>query len=161
MKQAKELANAIRNIGKVEDPVFVATVKAVDKNKDVVDVEYNDFELGEIRLQAVVKANSKGIKFYPVIDSVVIVQRLGNRGEFFITLYSEVEQVVMEVGSTKFDIKDGVLIKNGTETLKKILDDLIAEIQKITVPTNVGPSGVPINIAQFTTIKTRVSNLLK
>lgn len=161
MKQAKELATAIKNITKVLEPVFVATVKTVDKNKDVVDIEHNDFELGEIRLQAIIKTNSKGIKFYPKIDSVVIVQRLGTRGEFFITQYSEVEQVVMEVGSTKFDIKDGVLIKNGTETLKKVLNDLIAEIQKITVPTNVGPSGVPINIAQFTLIKTRVGNLLK
>ena len=71
------------------------------------------------------------------------------------------ELVKIQIDNSEINIQDGILIKRGAETLKKIIDDLIDEVNRIIVPTNVGPSGTPINAAAFTAIKTRVANLLK
>ena len=161
MKHAKELVESLRNVLGNADPVFPAIVKAVDKNNNTCDVEFNEMELGEVRLQATIKQNSIGFKIYPAVDSVVLVQRLGNKGELFIIMYSEVEEVLIQVDTTVLDIKNGFVIKKGNESLKKLMNDLIAEVKKIVVPTNVGPSGTPLNNAAFDAINTRVNNLLK
>lgn len=46
------------------------------------------------------------------------------------------------------------------DTLKGLLDELIDAIGALTVPTGVGPSGTPINIAQFQSIKARWEQFL-
>lgn len=69
--------------------------------------------------------------------------------------------VKVKMGTSEFIVNDGFLIKKGSETLKQIVDDLITQIKAIIVPTNVGPSGNPINGAAFDAIKTRADNLLK
>lgn len=46
------------------------------------------------------------------------------------------------------------------ETLKRLLEELIDAINAITVPTAMGPSGVPNNAAQFTSIKGRLEQFL-
>lgn len=161
MKGAKELVETLRKITGSADSVFPAIVRAIDKVNNVCEVEYSEMEIGDVRLLAIIKENSKGCKFYPAENSVVLVQRLGNKGEFFIAMYSEIESVVIEVNETKMEIKEGFLFQKQNETLKKILDDLLDGIAAIIVPTNVGPSGKPLNAATFTTIKTRVAQLLK
>jgi phage baseplate assembly protein gpV len=67
----------------------------------------------------------------------------------------------VKIGTTELDLQDGILLKRDSETLKKIVSDLIDQINLIVVPTNVGPSGTPINAAAFTAIKTRAAALLK
>jgi phage baseplate assembly protein V len=67
------------------------------------------------------------------------------------------------MNTTTFEIsRDGFKIKRGTETIKKILSDLIdqlvAETHNVTA---VGaPTGPPINLAQYNAIKARLTNLL-
>lgn len=46
------------------------------------------------------------------------------------------------------------------ETLKTKLDSILDAIVLITVPTGVGPSGVPVNAATFTAIKATLSTIL-
>lgn len=46
------------------------------------------------------------------------------------------------------------------DTLKGLLDELIDAINALTVPTGMGPSGTPINAAQFQGIKARWRNFL-
>ena len=161
MKHARELVNAIKSFTAVDDPVFSAIVKSVDKINNTCDVEFNGMEVGEVRLQAIIKPNTKGMLVYPVVGSIVIVQRLGKTGDFFITMFSEVDEVLFQMGTTTLNIKDGFLFQRQNETLKKILDDLVDEIGRIIVPTNVGPSGMPLNKTMFDAIKLRIAQLLK
>lgn len=56
--------------------------------------------------------------------------------------------------------REGFKIKRGTETLKKIISDLIDAILAETHPTPSGTSGPPINSATYTAIKNRLPNLL-
>jgi len=45
------------------------------------------------------------------------------------------------------------------DTLAKLLDDIINAIKTITVPTALGPSGVPVNNPQFITIQNQINNI--
>jgi hypothetical protein len=46
------------------------------------------------------------------------------------------------------------------ETLKGLLEDLLDAIMALTVTTNAGPSGPPINLADFVTIRGQLSTIL-
>lgn len=55
----------------------------------------------------------------------------------------------------------GITVKKGASGLKKTLGDLCDAIAQLTVPTGVGPSGVPINIASFQKIKADLPNYME
>ena len=65
-------------------------------------------------------------------------------------------------GDTAMSVgKDGYKLDRGSSGLKKTLNDLIDAICQLTVPTGVGPSGVPINSARFQQIKQDLTNYLE
>ncbi|KAA6327236.1 hypothetical protein EZS27_023761 [termite gut metagenome] len=55
----------------------------------------------------------------------------------------------------------GLTLKKGGSGLKNTLNDLLTAIQKLTVPTGVGPSGPPINLADFTKVQQDLSNYME
>lgn len=65
------------------------------------------------------------------------------------------DQATLKVGT------DGLTLTKGTSGLKKTLDDLLTAITKLTVTTGVGPSGPPINVADFTKVQQDLSNYLE
>lgn len=74
---------------------------------------------------------------------------------------SENGDVEIEAGSAKLGMKNGgkVSLGNGAIELLDILDKVIDEIVKITVPTAVGPSGVPVNSPAFTVLKQQLGQI--
>ena len=65
-------------------------------------------------------------------------------------------------GSSTITVTSGGLtLKKGGAGLKKTLESLLDAICQLTVPTGVGPSGVPINMAKFQQIKTEVSQYME
>lgn len=86
-------------------------------------------------------------------------------------------EVTTESGHVRIKVSDGKLIHidqttinlgqdNAAQpvplgdTLKEKLTDLINAIKQITVPTSNGPSGTPINFAQFDTISAQLAQIL-
>lgn len=68
----------------------------------------------------------------------------------------------IKTDTTEFTIDPaGFTLKKGTETLKKIMSDLLDAIIAETHATGTGPSGPPINIADFTAIKTRIGTFFE
>ena len=55
----------------------------------------------------------------------------------------------------------GLTLTKGSSGLKKTLNDLLAAIQKLTVTTSLGPSGPPINMADFIKVQKELSNYLE
>lgn len=55
----------------------------------------------------------------------------------------------------------GLTLRKGGSGLKKTLGDLLTAIQKLTVTTGVGPSGPPINVADFQRVQQDLSNYLE
>ena len=54
-----------------------------------------------------------------------------------------------------------MLFRSGGAGLKKTLGELIDAIMKLTVPTGVGPSGTPINAADFVKVKQGLNDYLE
>ena len=121
-----------------------AIVLSVDKSKNTCEVEPLDgsADFVDVPLQA---DKGKGMVLYPVIGSVVIVSML-DKDSAFVSMVSEVELIDFQTQN---------------ESLKTLIEDLIAAIKAITVTTPSGPSGTPVNFAQFDSIKTRLSKLFK
>lgn len=55
----------------------------------------------------------------------------------------------------------GLTLAKGSSGLKKTLEDLLTAIQKLTVTTGVGPSGPPVNIADFVKVQQELNNYLE
>lgn len=155
MRQAKELVAAIKNITEPGDQVQLGTVVTVDKDNATCEVEINDLEIGEVRLQATIKAGQKGFKVFPLPGSWVLVQKLGKQGNFFITMVSEVDDVLLEVGATKLQVYKGILLKKDNDTLKQIVTLLIEAVNTIVVIQGTNPDRVKLQQAL-----TKANNLL-
>lgn len=70
--------------------------------------------------------------------------------------------IELKIGSSTITVTSGGLtLKKGGAGLKKTLESMLDAICQLTVPTGVGPSGVPINIASFQQIKTEVSQYME
>lgn len=69
-------------------------------------------------------------------------------------------KVEMKAGAVVKVANGGVLIQNGPESLRSILQDLLTQISLITVGTPAGPSTPPANAAAFATIQARLATLL-
>lgn len=171
MKQSKELYNALRKVLYNGPEVFPAFVKSVDKDNCTCDVEYDGLEIGDVRLRATIKQNEKGAKIFPKVGSVVLVQRLGEKEEFFITFFSEVEEIKFEVEGVRFKVDaSGIEMNNGNASMREVMDDLFGqvkaisnELQKVVVAVGVTPN-VPalqgINL-QIDNNRNKAKDLLK
>jgi len=69
-------------------------------------------------------------------------------------------KVVVESPEIKFGSDDATEPLVLGEVLQGLLGELIDAINSISVPTGVGPSGPPVNAAQFAAIKTKLGQML-
>lgn len=138
-----------------------ATVTAINNNDTVAIQLPNGREVDDARLRAVVASGNK-VVLVPKINSTVIVGMLENSDEFVVLGVSEVTGLKCVIDTVTVEVDNtGVLIQRGTDSLKKVLQDLITAINALTVPTAVGPSGTPINATSFTSISTRINQFIK
>ena len=120
-KEAKDLAKAIRMLSQ-GSVMMSATVVSVDKNNNCCDVDVDGDEFGQIQLQALVKEDMKGCKMYPAEGSKVIIQKINEEGGWMVCLYSEIDEVINEIGESVYSINaDGHTIKKGDDNLKQAL----------------------------------------
>lgn len=69
---------------------------------------------------------------------------------------------LVKVGAAEHSLtQQGHTIKNGSETLKAILLDLLAQLEIETHPTPVGPTGPPTNAAAYAALVTRLNSLME
>lgn len=79
-----------------------------------------------------------------------------------VSVFMNAESLTVKAGEATIKTTTGGLtLTKGSSGLKKTLDNLLTAIQKLTVTTGVGPSGPPINIADFVTVQQDLSNYLE
>ena len=161
MKQSKELYEALKKIFGTESNVIPAVVISVDKPACTCVVEFDELQIEDVRLRAAVSPGGDGVLLFPKVGSAVLVEKIGSKEDYFITMVSEVEEVRWKVDNTTFKVANGFTMTVGSESVRTILVDLMAQIKLLTVPTNVGPSGVPLNAAAFTAIENRIKTVFK
>ncbi len=182
----EDIGRAFKDLVRQEQKLVIpAQVKSVDEQNFVCSVEMDGIEIENVRLTAVIDDNGNKSAIIPSAGSwVMIMPVYGNDSDYVVVAYSQIDKISVQTGDVKITSdSQGVKVENGQstlqvqsgeinitsgkveikglESLKTILDDLITQITMITVPTGVGPSGVPINSAAFTAIKTRLNNVLK
>lgn len=195
MNEIEELRRKIR--GDREDGIiFPATVTKVDESDFTCEVRRDDaVDYFDVRLRGLVNPALKGIAFIPVLNSTVLVCRIGKSNELFVCQFTEIDKVIFTSADTSLTVDadkievlkgeklsilvnaesmtiqagqatiktttGGLTLTKGSSGLKKTLDDLLTAIQKLTVTTSLGPSGPPINIADFIKVQTDLSNYLE
>jgi hypothetical protein len=127
-------------------PCTVVSVDAASKTCIVTPTN------GDANRKARLTAYNGNLILYPVVGSFVIITYI-NRIDCYVAMFSEVDNF-------EYVIDGKFTFENGDESLKGLINDLITAIKAITVTTPAGPSGLPVNIADFTAINTRFNTLL-
>lgn len=162
MSAEKKLEDALRRLRSSGETVFSAKVKSVDKKAGTCVIDDGELELTDVRLSAAITQRESWCYLFPAPGSSVLVSTLGGALEnLVITAVSDVEEIhlkheTMEVVANA----DGLHIARGGEDFGKLIGLLIDEINKITVPTGTGPSGVPVNAAAFGQLKQKFAKVI-
>jgi len=141
---------AIRTIG-------MGTASQITENNCVV-LRDGQPELHDVRFHATEAKPGSRVTEIPAAGSSVIYAIIENQAtEAVILKCGEIERVIIEVADTKYQIDaDGYLMSKGSESMKKILEDLIKVVQGIIVINGRGPS-----IPELTAIKNRLKTFFK
>tara|TARA_R110000796_G_scaffold63139_4_gene145517 strand:- start:1478 stop:1912 length:435 start_codon:yes stop_codon:yes gene_type:complete len=124
----------------------IGTIKSVDKSKRTCVVEPVDGspEIFGVRYTAT-ESDSAGFIANPA-DGAFVVVTFFDDNNAFVSLVTQIDTFVMN---------------NETGDMKTILLDLIAMIEKITVPTPAGASSTPINFSELEPIKEAINGLFE
>jgi len=170
MKAANDLHEALKKIFDNGSEVIPVTVTSVDKAACTCDVEYDGLELGEVRLKAT-NEDKQGFKIFPQVGSAVLIQKLGKTEEYFVAMYSEIDEVETSVEDTVVKVNaDGFHFGKGNVSLRDVLDDLFgqvkainSELQKVVVTIGVTPNVVALQgiNTQLENNRTKAKEILK
>lgn len=166
MSGMRDIAEIRRRLGAMcasaSGETFPATVREVDGERRTCRVEAEGIFYDDVLLYAVDDASKGGFCFLPAIGSAVLVSRIGHSNELYVEMFSEVDEVRLTVGDSSFGMnEEGFIMQRGDSGLRHTLEKLLDALCALTVPTSVGPSGTPVNAADFRNIKEDLKNYLK
>jgi len=143
--------------------VIPLLVTAIDEVKMVLDgMDSEGVDYFDVRIQATQGEQSGNIAI-PAEGSYVLISNIGkDENVYFVVATSALLKSIVKIGDTVIEIDSGgVIIAKGEVELKAVLEELVDAIKLLTVSTAQGPSGPPLNAAQFDLIKTRINMVLK
>ncbi len=129
-----EIYSVIGTVDSVDDAKRTCVVEPVDGSPKIFGVRYTATE-----------SDAGGFIANPANGAFVVVTFLDDNNAF-VSLVTEFDTIV---------------INNESGDLKEILLDLIAMIEKLTVPTPSGASSTPINVTELTPIKQAINGLFE
>ena len=160
---SKELQKAIGELKKRGVSTFPATVVSVDKANGTCTVNDGELEYTDVLLSAQMAENGKRFYLFPKVNSWVMISPIQeDLNRLYVEFYSEIEAFDLQIEETRIHIDtDGFLLKKQNETLKKLMVDLLQEIQKMKFTTNTGSTIKLVNQPQFLSIENRFKDFLK
>lgn len=152
--------------GSIDENMYTMSVRLSHSNSVLEDVLLNT-----------ISEEGKGFYIVPKEGSHVVVGSIDGAGEWMLLKASEIKKLMVHTQEVRFEVNENDVelgnnnlqfnmgaasfkIKSGSESLYKLLQDLIKALTLLTVNTPSGVSAVPNNVADFTTLLTRLDNLL-
>ena len=115
------------------------------------ELEYYDVLLG---------LGSVNVK--PKVGSNCLIGFINNSETLpFLIMAEVVEEIDVKSEHCQLKVNDGFLLKKENETLKKLMVDLLQEIQKMKFTTNTGSTIKLVNQPEFLSIENRFKDFLK
>ncbi|QKX04889.1 hypothetical protein HN014_08145 [Aquimarina sp. TRL1] len=158
MSKDKELQQAFKGIFPSQEQIFSATVMSVNKEeKTITALDTDQMEYSDVRLSAAIDNKTNKVISFPSVGSTVLLGKIsGDDNTLFVCAANEIESIEGNISGVNFLIdQSGYKINANQESLKRVMNDLIDEINKIIVI-----QGTSINVPAMNAIKQRLNNLL-
>ena len=124
-----------------------------------------------------ITGDENGMILFPKDECNVVIGSIDGPGEWTLIKASELTKAIIKIDNVSYKISsEEVNVQNGSvvfnigtsvykvntasESLFQLLKDCFTYLTELTVATSTGPSGTPINVADFTNLLTRLNNLL-
>ncbi|MDM1557054.1 hypothetical protein HX126_21090 [Chryseobacterium indologenes] len=160
MATVEQLRNGFENWLRAPMVTNIARVKSVDENEGTcVLIDEDDQEYLEVRLKPVLSENKSFLQI-PKIGSFVLAVRIEDDEDWMIIASDEVDKFLWNVGKTKLELSDKVLIEAGNQNLLSLMNRLFTVIER-GYQTNTGSTIKLILEPEFNSIKNDFKSLLK
>lgn len=179
-KNTSKIKEGIRRLSNKPYEIISGTVVhgSVDMTAYTMSVQPSDDTepIAGVLLNAVSGENN-GVILFPENGSDVIIGSIDGPGEWVLLRAGKITGVRITIGNVSFEMDDAQVniqnnnvvlnlsdsvfkINTASESLFQLLKDCFTYITELTVPTPSGTSSVPVNIADFNNLLTRLNNLL-
>lgn len=150
----KKIKDGLLRIARQHGPVLLydGIITAVDAENYFVDVQLDtEGVIYECRLRAASIGN-KSIDVLPAIGAAVVLAKIAD-DDYMVLACDEVDDIRFTAQGFEIQLNDeGISVTNGTETLNKILTDLVTGVLSVAAPKDV---------PGLTELLTRINTLLK
>ena len=155
------MKNIIQKLADTGDEIYakICEVVSVDAENKTADLQPLD---GSSEIQdAYLQVAENGVFIEPKVGSLVCVVFVTKEIAVVVN-HSELKQFQIKIEGVEFRISnEGFLFKKESETLAKLMSDLLQEIQKMKFTTNTGSTIKLVNQLEFKAIEKRFNQLLK
>jgi hypothetical protein len=179
-KNTAKIKAGIRTLANAPNEIISGTVIAgsIDAGAYTVSVLPSDADesIEGVMLNAI-SEDGNGVILFPKDESNVVIGCVDGPGEWTLIKASEITKAIITIANVKYEINDThVSIQNGdvlfnvsnnvfkmntaSESLFQLLKDCFTYLTALTVSTSSGISSVPVNVADFSSLITRLNNLL-
>lgn len=137
-RQIRELIQ--KNAGTYNAQGWVFTAEVTSVSGDLCNVKIGDFELSEIRLNAIENGSKNGILIKPAIGSKITVLDMSN-GKFRDLQaigFSEVESIIIMNGGNGGLVRSEI-VYNKINALENQVNDILNKLKAVVIP--LAPSG--------------------
>ncbi len=112
---------------------FIAKViEDKDDNVDVEDLSGTKY----LEVRKIATAGKKGMLFKLPVDSFVLVSRISQSDELFVSMMSEIEGIFIKVGETTIDITDEIVMNGGGNKGLAKITELVSKYNAIEQSIN-------------------------
>lgn len=152
MSNQKEINQIRRNLramiigGSVE--TFYAQVKSVDQKLRTCIVEA-EVQYDDVLLYAVEDKEAKGFCLIPKVDSTVLVSRIGGSNELFVTMFSEIDKVLLTIGEKVEAMIDDKEMSYKNDKVKLTIKDGKVELKADEIVFNGGDNKGLVKIEEL------------
>lgn len=140
-----------------------AVVTKINENDTVAVRLETGLELNDVRLKSVIKSGGKTV-MTPAEGSIVLLGKIAKSHDYVVLAVEEIEKMTSVIDDVEYRLdKNGFLLKKESETMQKLMTDILDAALEERHTTSYGPtiSLTPDSQLKYNQLKTRVKNFFQ